>query len=156
MQNAVVTTLPKPLGTKELLPTHLLYRVKHLCNKPISSFDADLWLDIEDAMKKSLINMTITIPESIREGFLNMLRSSYIAPNDLSHWNEMRKYIIDQVYQKLIARFSEDIKRSLHTDAENYVINKCKEKFKRHSTAFRGRTPFTLIPSDHLPTFTSL
>jgi len=134
-----ISTEPTEEGKKELDAFHPSFRVKRLRNKPIETFNNELFLDILEAEKKGWIILTINIGENFFKDLTDKLNHTYHSKQmnpdveTVAHgWRIMREEIIRIfVAEHCIPYFKKEIRQDLKEKAENFVINECGINFSK-------------------------
>jgi len=135
---ATLTTTPTDEGLKELDVTHPSFRVKRITNKPLNSFNDDLFTDIYLSEKSNLITVKIELDKEkelilkdiFRKAFLN---NSIDKKNVLNNeWNTVREEVLRMLIDEcVLPKQIADIKRFLKHKAEDVIIEKCRDEFKK-------------------------
>jgi transcription elongation factor SPT6 len=132
--NCTLSTEPTEEGQKELDVFNPSYRVKRIENKPVDSFNNDLYLDIVQCESKSLITVKIKCEEDLKEitDKINLAfnpESRVINPEDSqlqAKWRIMREEAVRMLVQEnLYPDFVREIRSELFERAENFVIQEC-------------------------------
>lgn len=134
-----ISTEPTDEGKKELDAFNPSFRVKRLRNKPIDSFNNDLFLDILEAEKKLLINVTVHFGDNFFKDLTDKLnhtynsKSSNTEPDSVQHsWRVMREETLRIfVAEHCIPYFKKEVRLELQENAENYVINESAMNFSK-------------------------
>ena len=151
--NCYVNTNPTEEGKKQLDVFHPSFRTKRIRERPIKTFNDDLFLDVLQREKEKLIEVSIEIEEKEEESkefryyFTQALNSeSNIIENNIgikqekdddnnynnggkSDWYILRENVIKRFFESISKKFKNDIKQELREKAEAYVINICSENF---------------------------
>ena len=154
--NCYVYTNPTEEGKKQLDVFHPSFRTKRIRERPIKTFNDDLFLDVIQREKEKLIEVNIEIEEKeeelkeFRYYFTQALNSesnimennigikqekddenNYNNNGDKSDWYIFRESVIKSFFESITKQFKNDIKQELREKAESYVINICSENFYR-------------------------
>jgi transcription elongation factor SPT6 len=137
-----ISTIPTEEGKKELDAFHPSFRVKRIKNKPIDTFNNDLFLDILEAEKKNLINVEVQYGDNFFKDLtekLNLTYNSKAKNNDINDiesiehgWRVMREETLRIfVAEHCIPYFRKEVRFDLQEKAENYVIDECATNFSK-------------------------
>lgn len=128
-----VSVTPTEQGLTELDVYHPSFKVKRLKNKPLSSFNNDLFIEIIKAEKSKLITYVIDFPENEKRSLNEKLLKCYVHPRvqcELTkNWNVIRESIITHLLEQTILDFKKEIIDILIENAENYVISQAATNF---------------------------
>ena len=147
--NCYVSTNPTEEGETQLDVFNPSFRTKRIRERPVKSFDNDLFLDVLEKEKRNLIAVQIEINEKEDEAkefkyilsqalnhnsddensSINFIKTEKSEDNSKNEWNLLRESVITLFLQSIKKQFLLDIKKELKEKAENFVINKCAEKF---------------------------
>ena len=156
--NCYVSTNPTEDGKKQLDVFHPSFRTKRIRERPIKTFNDDLFLDIIQREKEKLIEINIEVKENedeFKEFKYTFTQALNIEPNNsidnnfgikqekdnnedninYNHnkrdWYIVRENVIKRFFESIIKQFLIDIKNELKEKGEAYVINICSENFYR-------------------------
>lgn len=147
--NCTISTEPTEEGKKELDAFHPSFRVKRIKNKPIETFNNDLFLDILEAEKKNWIKVTVqygenffkdlteklnlTYNSSTNKPFLNNDRLSNTEIESIQHgWRVMREETLRIfVADHCIPYFRKEVRFDLKEKAEKFIIEQCAINFSK-------------------------
>ena len=126
----VVNTTPTERGEESpsLLPYGKYGPVKRIKNKIIASFaNTDLWLLIDEAKQKGLLNVKIDYKLGI-QNFLNKVKQYYLSQYG-SQWDEIRSSILEQAFKESIwpqlnAETENDLKQKAADAVRDDVLSK--------------------------------
>ncbi len=134
-----ISTEPTEEGKKELDAFHPSFRVKRFKNKPIETFNDDLFLDILEAEKKGWISLTVNFGDNFFKDLTEKLNHTYhskqmnIEIDSVAHgWRVMREETIRIfVAEHCIPYFKKEVRKELKEKAENFVLNECAVNFSK-------------------------
>jgi hypothetical protein len=136
-QYASLTTAPTEDGLKELDITNPSFRVKRITKKRLNTFKDDLFTDISLCEKSNLITVKIELdPENetylkelFKKAFLNhTIEKKNVLNNE---WNIVREEAIRMMVDECIMpKQIADVKRFLKQNAEDFIIEKCRNEFR--------------------------
>ncbi len=134
-----ISTDPTEEGKKELDGFHPSFRVKRLRNKPIETFNNDLFLDILEAEKKGWITVVVNFGDNFFKELTEKLNHTYHSKliitdiESVAHsWRVMREETIRIfVAEHCIPYFKKEVKQELKEKAENFVINESSINFSK-------------------------
>ena len=155
--NCYVSTNPTEDGKKQLDVFHPSFRTKRIRERPIKTFNDDLFLDVIQREKEKLIEINIEVKENedeFKEFKCTFTQALNSEPNNnidnnygikqekdnedninYNHnkrdWYIVRENVIKRFFESIIKQFLIDIKNELKEKAEAYVINLCSENFYR-------------------------
>ena len=157
--NCYVSTNPTEEGKKQLDIFHPSLRTKRIRERPVKTFNDDLFLDVLQREKEKLIEIVIEIKENEDESkefkyiFTQALNSEHIQNNygikqekggfndesnlnfnnstNKSDWYILRENVIKIFFESIFKLFLIDVKKELKEKAEAYVIKECSENFYR-------------------------
>jgi len=131
---ARLSTLPTTQGQKELDVFHQSFRVKRLKNKPISSFNNDIFLEILRCEKEGLITYSIDIETEDVKSLTDKLNKCYFKRHghlDITKkWNVVREEIIKELMKQIVPQFKKEIIEYLKENAENYIVEESALSFR--------------------------
>lgn len=136
--HCTISTEPTEEGRKELEASHPSFRVKRIKNKPIETFDNDLFLDILEAEKKGWILLSVNYRDNFFTDISDKLNHAYNSKSsnnpdldNISHsWRVMREETLRVlIAEHCIPYFIKEVKEELKEKAENFVINECAINF---------------------------
>lgn len=118
---AGVTVNPTPLGQKEITNRHELAQFKYLSEKPIATFNDDLYLKLIKAETAGLLKVTVGFR---RLGDLISEWVDYFA--GFGGWSEVRKDILEMAIKEfLIPKMTLHVTLQLKSKAEQYISQAC-------------------------------
>lgn len=134
-----ISTDPTEEGKKELDASHPSFRVKRFRNKPIDTFNNDLFLDILEAEKKGWITLSVNFGDNFFKDLTEKLSLTYHSKqinseiDSVSHgWRVMREETIRIfVAEHCIPYFKKEVRQELKEKAENFVLNECAINFSK-------------------------
>lgn len=134
-----ISTEPTEEGKKELDVFHPSFRVKRLKNKPIETFNNDLFLDILESEKKGWISLTVNFGDNFFKDLTEKLNHTYHSKqmnseiDSVAHgWRVMREETIRIfVAEHCIPYFKKEVKQELKEKAESFVLNECAVNFSK-------------------------
>jgi transcription elongation factor SPT6 len=134
-----ISTDPTEEGKKELDAFHPSFRVKRVRNKPIETFNNDLFLDILESEKKGWITLTVNFGDNFFKDLTEKLNHTYHSKlktsevDSVAHgWRVMREETIRIfVAEHCIPYFKKEVKQELKEKAENFVLNQCAVNFSK-------------------------
>ncbi|RKP07054.1 SH2 domain-containing protein [Thamnocephalis sphaerospora] len=132
--DAVVTVRPTDKGRTAVDETHRWYAFKYLRDKPLRHFDNAQFLEILEAEKAGLMQVTITLADSARH--LRHCCDLFLSDNyseTAKHWNDQRREILRQAFDvQLLPCMAKWAREWLRGRAEDWVLrevrNKCSDK----------------------------
>ena len=147
--NCYVSTNPTEEGETQLDVFNPSFRTKRIRERPVKSFNNDLFLDVLEKEKNNLIAVQIEISEKEDEAKefkyilsqalnhnsdddnnnINFIKTEKNEDKSKNEWSLLRESVIKIFLQSIIKQFLIDIKNELKEKAETFVINKCAEKF---------------------------
>ncbi len=137
-ENATLTTTPTEEGAKELDIMHPSFRVKRITKKKLNTFQDDLFTDIALCEKSNLINVKVELEPDQELHLKNIFRKAFLnnkidKKNVLNNeWNTVREEALRMMIDEcLMPKQIANIKRFLKLKAEEVVIEKCREEFKK-------------------------
>ena len=140
---AVVSTKPTPNGRLYIDLQHPYANVRHLQQKPVSSFkNSTLFLSILRAVEEGLISIAISLPKDRTDALRAEIVAAFGVDEHLpskpsadaspaEHWALYKRKIVFEaialVMPKLVAR----TKARLHKDATAVVLNECDKSLEK-------------------------
>ena len=135
--HAVVSTKPTPNGQLYIELHHPYANVRHLQQKPISSFrNSTLFLSILRAVEEGLLSVAISLPKEHMESLRNDIGASFgvdpnlpakpstdASPSEL--WAHYKRRIVLEAITLFMPKIIARTKAKLHKDATAVVLNEC-------------------------------
>ena len=145
-EKCYISTKPTEKGSNELDIFHPLFRTKRIYNKPVSSFDNDLFMYIIESEKRNLITVDIKIKENINNNddkknnnnndddfkeLKKILLKAAMPNNDSidNRWELFRSEGIRIAINDLKQSYQKEIRNILLEKAENFIIEKASINF---------------------------
>jgi transcription elongation factor SPT6 len=128
-----ISTTPTELGLKEIDIFNSSFRIKRLKDKPINSFNSDLFLDIVKAEKEGYITYSIDFSETKLSDISSKLKQCYFNNEKINEntkkWNLVREEVIKILINLSKNEFKKEIVVDLIAEAEKYVIDQTSNNF---------------------------
>lgn len=128
-----LSTSPTEKGETELDIFHQSFRVKRLLNKPLHSFNNDLFLDIVKNEKEKLISYNISFEDQDLKTLNETLLKCYVQPRVqyeiTQKWNVIREKVIETLMELIIPEFKNEIIQQLSESAEKFIIQQASNNF---------------------------
>lgn len=125
-QSAFISTKPTEKGVLEIDIFHHSFRVKRLLNKPINTFNNDLYMELHKAYKEGLITYSIDYDDSKLKDFLFRISKIFVKPDEsdlTKKWNYVRNEVIKSLISSAKPEFKKRFETLLIVDAEKFIID---------------------------------
>lgn len=140
---AVVSTKPTPNGRLYIDLQHPYANVRHLQQKPVSSFkNSTLFLSILRAVEEGLISIAISLPKDKMDALRTEIGTAFGIDENLpakpsadaspaEHWAHYKRKIVLEAISLFMPKLVARTKARLHKDATAVVLNECDKSLEK-------------------------